>query len=80
MKVAVVHWGDACATDALAYMDEEECQEIAPIESVDVGILVRDDKVGVVLAGHTSESGYRRVMFIPRKCIHSMKVYGGTRG
>jgi len=80
MKVAVVYWGDACASDVLVYFDNESSKEIKAMDSVDVGFLVRDDKDGVVLARHTSESGYRGMMFIPRKMIYKMKIYGRTRG
>lgn len=80
MKVAIVYWGDACASDTLAYFDDESSKEIAAMPSVDCGFLVRDDKDGILLARHISESGYRGMMFIPRKMIYKMKVYGRARG
>jgi hypothetical protein len=80
MRVAVVHWEDACATDPLEYFDEETSREVKAMASVDCGFLVRDGKDGVLLARHASDSGFRGMMFIPRKCVRSIKVYGGTRG
>lgn len=80
MKVAVVYWGDACASDPMIYFNVDECKEIKAIASVDCGFLVRDDKDGVVLARHSSESGFRGMMFIPRKMIYGIKIYGRARG
>lgn len=73
MKIALVEWWDAAATDPTVALNEEGLQTITPLLMKEVGFLQEYEDY-IVLYSNVSEEGmHRRMIAIPKGMIVKIK-------